>query len=305
MRRDLVQNLMLSAGTILVLLIGAESIARLVGFRWSATPLLGPATCTDRSPELGIVLRPSCHGELAGTTFTTNAAGLRGPELREDRSRRILAIGDSCTWGYRVADAESYPAVLNARLDALQPGRYQVLNAGVPGHTSYQGLVYLRGHGLRWRPAIVIAGYGFNDMAPSGDLAVQLRRIRRLGRVADVDNWFLVHSRVYQWTRFVTYPVNGRGQAPRVSLQRYEQNLRKIVALSRAHGAMPVLLSFWIGKPVPYATVPERVARALDVPLVHFDGPHMDIVHPSREGYVRLADDLVAALTARSAFVAR
>ena len=49
---------------------------------------------------------------LAQTHFHTNGLGLRGAEICDDASIRVLAIGDSCTSGWRVADDESYPARL-------------------------------------------------------------------------------------------------------------------------------------------------------------------------------------------------
>lgn len=56
---------------------------------------------------------------------STNPLGLRGPEP-SSRGPRVLAVGDSVTFGWGVADEEAWPARLSALLGL------EVLNAGVP-----------------------------------------------------------------------------------------------------------------------------------------------------------------------------
>ena len=51
----------------------------------------------------------------------------------------------------------------------------------------------------------------------------------------------------------------------------------------------------------PYATTMAEVSTAKEVPLVVYEGPRLDVVHPTAEGYERLAVDLfVRLLEARS-----
>ena len=60
-------------------------------------------------------------------SVSTNAQGFRGPELQETKSStRILCLGDSVTFGWGVAQEESYPALLAQSLSL------EVINAGVP-----------------------------------------------------------------------------------------------------------------------------------------------------------------------------
>jgi lysophospholipase L1-like esterase len=65
--------------------------------------------------------------------FSVNRAGYKGPELDATRARpRILAIGDSCTFG-SMLDAASYPRVLERKL-AERGAPAEVVNAGLGGY---------------------------------------------------------------------------------------------------------------------------------------------------------------------------
>ena len=73
----------------------------------------------------------------------------------------IAAVGDSLTAGYRVAEEQAYPALLQQRLD--RDGYHlEVINAGISGETSSGTLARLDWI-LTLRPAIIILETGAND----------------------------------------------------------------------------------------------------------------------------------------------
>ncbi|BAO43199.1 GDSL-type esterase/lipase family protein [Thiolapillus brandeum] len=85
---------------------------------------------------------------------------------------RILAFGDSLTWGTGTDREHAWPAVL-ARLSG-----HPVINAGVPGEISAQGLQRLPGLLEAHHPALVILLHGGNDLLrklPEKDIAANLR----------------------------------------------------------------------------------------------------------------------------------
>jgi lysophospholipase L1-like esterase len=258
--------------------------------------------CMRRSADVVMEFRPSCSGESHGTRMRTNALGFRGPELRDDASVRLLALGDSCTWGWRVSEEDSYPAVLQRLLDERAGARpYQVINAGAPGHTSYQGIRFLRGRGLALRPGIVLIGYGFNDAARSGDVEQLLARLQWALPLIRLDDTLLEHSMLYRWTRWRADQAAPQDLPVRVPLEKYRRNLTQLVGESRGSGAQVMLLVFAAGGyyQVQYRAVLDDVAAALNVPVVVYSGPRLDYVHPTAEGYHAFAERIFEALKQR------
>ncbi len=80
---------------------------------------------------------------------------------KEDSRPVIVALGDSLTAGHGVDEAQNYPSKLQKRLDAAGY-KYRVVNAGISGDTSAQGLDRV-GPVLAFHPAIVIVELGAND----------------------------------------------------------------------------------------------------------------------------------------------
>lgn len=105
-------------------------------------------------------------------------------------------------------------------------------------------------------------------------------------------------------------PISGRyGDSPlntdyplkavRVPPDRFKRNLTQKVELTRQHGARAVLLSF-AGDPGlgenPYAHAIGEVGKELEVLVVVYKGPRIDIVHPNAKGYAWLADQILVRL---------
>ena len=126
-----------------------------------------------RHERLGSLPRPNMKGR---TTFggherivhiVTNSLGLRGPEIGPKPAgvRRVLALGDSFTFGHAVEAAEAWPAVLEGLLNARGGPRYEVVNAGVGGYGTGQELLLYEELESRVEPDLVVVGFAVvNDV---------------------------------------------------------------------------------------------------------------------------------------------
>jgi len=96
----------------------------------------------------------------------TNSAGLRNTAELSNDAFRILAIGDSQTFGAYNANEDTWPAWtengLNLRFK--QAGRVQVLNAGVSSYTISDELAYLKDKGVALQPKLVLLAVFENDV---------------------------------------------------------------------------------------------------------------------------------------------
>ncbi len=88
-----------------------------------------------------------------------NSRGFRGPEIKEKKSgiKRIVCLGSSTTYGEGLIFADTYPAILQHKLDqAVGSGKYEVINAGQPGLNLAQILSLLKQEILSLQPDMII-----------------------------------------------------------------------------------------------------------------------------------------------------
>jgi acyl-CoA thioesterase-1 len=83
------------------------------------------------------------------------------PDEANDPRPLIVCFGDSLTAGYGTDPGQAYPDVLQQRLDAAGY-RYHVVNAGVSGNTTKDGVERLPRIVAR-KPKIVVLEFGGND----------------------------------------------------------------------------------------------------------------------------------------------
>lgn len=98
---------------------------------------------------------------LAGLLIIPGTAHWVGAAENKQEKPVILALGDSLTAGFGVKEEESFPSLLQAKIDQADLG-YKVVNAGVSGDTTAGGARRVKWL-MRHKPDIVILALGAND----------------------------------------------------------------------------------------------------------------------------------------------
>ncbi len=136
-----------------------------------------------------------------------NADGFRDREFsaaRRPGTRRILAVGDSFTFGDGIEQVEqTWPRVLEREL-AARAGPHEVYNLGVPGtNTAFQRRMLGRRDAWRFRPDRLVLGFVLNDPEPPGaNRTIVTRRLYPpLLPPAGLDSWLTRRSYAWAWLR--------------------------------------------------------------------------------------------------------
>lgn len=188
-----------------------------------------------------------------------NSLGLRGEEVaraRPDGALRVLALGDSVTFGYHVADDETWPAHLQARLRA-QGLTAEVINGGCGHFTITDERQYLEERLLALEPSVVVLQFCSNDVTPGElDRAPSLYReiLAEAGAPSLGDRLRGTALGELQLRAAIALKASRRA-APSMTLgapetvpegnwARYEQELTALKGLLDARGVPLVLVSF-------------------------------------------------------------
>jgi len=124
-------------------------------------------TLFQRDADLGWKLRPGTHA-WGGVPVHINDKGLRGPErsyAKPAGMRRILFLGDSVTFGFRMREyEETFPHAVERLWNERHGVEVQTINAGVDGYSPWQEYRYLHTEGLRYQPDLLVVGFVLNDV---------------------------------------------------------------------------------------------------------------------------------------------
>ena len=156
--------------------------------------------------------RPNTHAYLMGVDVRTDEHGFRLPDpatqaRRRPDDRMVAAVGDSVTFGWGVAEGDTFPAQLENMLNARCPGRggprVTVHNAGIGNCNTTMELARYQLQVRSLRPDWVILGYSYNDAEPdavpstnpllwhSALLALASARLERQTGLGDYNSYYV------------------------------------------------------------------------------------------------------------------
>lgn len=211
------------------------------------------------------------------SVIKTNAEGFRADKeyslKKTDGVKRIVCLGDSSTFGWGVSSENSYPQRLKEILTKNYPSsNCEVINAGMVGYSSYQGVIFLKNVIAKYFPDIITVAYMINDIdkyrffrsdgKPDKELLsanqaiiflknmLQRLRLYNLTERAILD--FFKGQDVLNAQDAITRPRE------RVSLQDYRSNLEKIIKIAGANNIKVIFLKMPVNMPVFTSFVPEN-----------------------------------------------
>jgi lysophospholipase L1-like esterase len=243
--------------------------------------------------------------------ISLNADGFREREFHEKSPSafRIICLGDSWTFGANVGHEETYPRQLEQLLEhEFRGSDFEVLNLGVLGYSSYQGLELLKKEALALNPDLMVIAFAMNDSSIAGyrdkDIPKSKEDVSLVKKVGD----FLDKFETYNLLQYVALTLKYRPQSIsqqlttiaesadkpneaidyknlepwiRVSPGDYKKNILRMIELAKNNGISPILLYNqlshdagevagigYLGTMSPYRKVLEDIARATEVPLV-------------------------------------
>jgi lysophospholipase L1-like esterase len=150
----------------------------------------------------GFVGQRADWGDRSWITITINAQGWRDDEVTLSKPAgvfRIALVGDSVTFGGRVEAKNNFATQLEWNLDAQAPGRFQVLNFGVPGYSTWQELSLLQDKVWNYAPDLVLLSFVMNDLYDNNQ-ASQLDYLS-MSRLQGVAKFMREHSAFYRFMR--------------------------------------------------------------------------------------------------------
>ncbi|MEO5761148.1 MAG: GDSL-type esterase/lipase family protein [Vicinamibacteria bacterium] len=171
-------------------------------------------------------------------------------EVAQKRGLRVVVLGDSVAFGYRVPTAydqkrglvfdraeRPYPELVEERLRVrFNRSDIEVIPLAVPGYSSSQGLAWLERDVAELKPDAVVASFGWNDLRtaglpdrvtlPSSFLQILLRRLI-------ASSQFLLHVKGAPSAGPSTPAV----AEPRTSDDEYVSNFLKMAEICKREGA--------------------------------------------------------------------
>jgi len=215
----------------------------------------------EADAQLGWRLKPDLDRVAWDFTLvSTNPQGIRHPRplgRKPHGTRRIVCLGDSVTFGFRVPvvfverphddspDSLPYPMLLEKALRTANPEHPpEVVDLAVPGYSSHQGLAWLQ-RDIGWlEPDLVTLCFGWNDISlrpPPDAVALPQGALRSWGRGLVGRSQALLRLSLWLRTwREVGPPADTA--TPRVAQAAYVANILEMAALARRHGAAVVVI---------------------------------------------------------------
>lgn len=202
--------------------------------------------------------------------ISLNSHGLREREFDSYKhSHRVLCLGGSTTFGWGVSTEETFSKVLESKLrECYGKESFEVINAGIPGFTSIQGLKLLENNYELFNPDWIVFSFTYNDQTKKEQSIVEIYKyldsnifkirrflfLFRIARLTDIiSKQFSTPVSVESLTKI----------SPSVPLENYKITLIKLIQFCLEKGIHLIFLS--------EVTHPENIGAT--------ENPYKDALH--------------------------
>ena len=255
----------------------AEIIVRYTSSSRYATPEALKSRTLEYAPALFArhvfprkELRANNEDENNLVEYYINEKGYRGRDFsvaKPEGTIRIIFYGGSATFDVNLPEGQDWPHRVEAILRQSGYPEVEVINAGIPGHASWDSLGRLFSEGHHFSPDYVISNNGWNDFRyflSNQPLLREFQPLSQSSRNTDprlnyrngLDRFLCEHSQLYLQLRSRYYdwrlgvgPLGATSKGPysseitQTALRQYYLNQVTLVALAREIGAVPVLMT--------------------------------------------------------------
>jgi len=225
--------------------------------------------------------------ESNGEGFRTrNLSKTKGPGVF-----RILFLGDSTTFGWGVEKGERFSDLLEKRLNDAGTGlRYEIVNLGLPGYSSYHGRIVLDRYGLDYSPDMIILSFGANDSREVPKIVKRMIQRPTWKEKAALTLSDLKTVRLLQKLLIgrrnpmerIRAMRTAEGSAPFVTLDEFRENLKAIIDAGRRKGIESVILPLCC--PLDYLAAQSALAKRENVRVIDGTFLLLDAVQAIQQG---------------------
>lgn len=227
-------------------------------------------------PGLSYELNPNINVVWQGANILTISFGVRDREFdfhKPDDTFRIVALGDSVTFGAGVDVNDTFLKILEIKLNKQNQNiNYEVINGGVSAYNLMQKYIILESKLIKYNPDLVLINFVQDDYGPINVLkysingsegnntlknkydlfSLNMPRILPLPRKLNL--FFLKHSAFYRFFNLKTYNILSK-----INSIKYPPEIYKLIgghdSFEYNREAVDKLLNYSIKKNIPIIIV--------------------------------------------------
>ncbi|SYZ74655.1 conserved hypothetical protein [Candidatus Zixiibacteriota bacterium] len=182
--------------------------------------------------------------------YRINALGMRGAmPSPTSHAVRIVALGNSVTFGWGVDEDSTFETQLRQMInkDPALP-QVEVINAGIPGYSSFQGRRYYVEEISKLHPDILMVMFGWGDQMPAKDSIPDDKLQMPSESIIHLENFLdriKLYSLIQNWLHSNTMDssLNSRSSVRRVSIVNFYDNLNTIIKYAESESTAVILLT--------------------------------------------------------------